>query len=65
MTEEHDSALITHQALPEEYVRRGDGRLLTTATTLEANLSALAEFLITTGALGGAPSGGRGLQHPG
>ena len=53
VTEEHDSALITHQALPEEYVRRGGGRLLTTATTLEGNLRALAEYLISTGALEG------------
>ena len=53
VTEEHDSALITHQALPEEYVQRGGGRLLTTATTLEGNLRALAEYLISTGALEG------------
>ena len=53
VTEEHDSALITHQALPEEYVQRGGGRLLTTATTLEGNLRALAEYLIATGALEG------------
>ena len=53
VTEEHDSALITHQALPAEYVQRGGGRLLTTATTLEGNLRALAEYLISTGALEG------------
>ena len=53
VTEEHDSALITHQALPEEYVQRGGGRLLTTATTLEGNLRALANYLISTGALEG------------
>ncbi len=53
VTEEHDSALITHQALPEEYVQRGGGRLLTTATTLEGNLRALAEYLNSTGALEG------------
>ena len=53
VTEEHDSALIGHQALPDEYVRRGGGRLLTTATTLEENLAALAKYLIDTGALEG------------
>ncbi len=65
VTEEHDSALVTHQALPEEYVRRGGGRLLTTATTLEANLSALAEYLITTGALDGARVGVVASNTPG
>ena len=53
VTEEHDSALIGLQALPDEYVRRGGGRLLTTATTLEENLVALAKYLIDTGALEG------------
>ena len=53
VAEEHDSALITHQALPDEYVRRGGGRLLTTATTLEGNLRALAEYLLSTGAIEG------------
>ncbi len=53
ITEEHNSALIGHEALPEEYVRRGGGRLLTTATTLEEILSALAKYVIDTGALEG------------
>ena len=53
ITEEHDSVLIGHEALPEEYVRRGGGRLLTTATTLEEILSALANYVVDTGALEG------------
>ena len=65
VTEEHDSALIGHQALPEEYVRRGGGRLLTTATTLETNLRALAEYLIATGALDGARVGVVAPNTPG
>lgn len=65
VTEEHDSALITHQALPEEYVQRGGGRLLTTATTLETNLRALAEYLIDAGALDGARVGVVASNTPG
>ena len=65
VTEEHDSALIGHQALPEEYVRRGSGRLFTTATTLEANLHALAEYLISTGALDGRRVGVVASNTPG
>ena len=65
VTEEHDSALITHQALPEEYVQRGGGRLLTTATTLEANLRSLADYLINTGTLGGARVGVVASNTPG
>ena len=53
ITEEHNSALIGHEALPDEYVRRGGGRLLTTATTLEEILSALARYVVDTGALEG------------
>ena len=65
VTEEHDSALIGHQALPAEYVQRGGGRLLTTATTLEANLRALAEYLISTGALDGRRVGVVAPNTPG
>jgi len=65
VTEEHDSILITHQALPEEYVRRGGGRLLTTATTLEANLRALVGYLIDSGALDGAGVGVVASNTPG
>ena len=53
ITEEHDSILIGHEALPEEYVRRGGGRLVSTATTLEEILGALAKYVIDTGALEG------------
>ena len=53
ITEEHDSVLIGHEALPEEYVRRGGGRLFTTSTTLEEILNALAKYVIDTGALEG------------
>ena len=57
ITEEHDSVLIGHEALPAEYVRRGGGRLLTTATTLEEILGALAKYVIDTGALEGRRAG--------
>ncbi len=65
VTEEHDSALIGHQALPAEYVQRGGGRLFTTATTLEANLAALAEYAISTGALEGRRVGVVAPNTPG
>ena len=65
VTEEHDSALIGHQALPAEYVQRGGGRLFTTATTLEANLRALAEYTISTGALEGRRVGVVAPNTPG
>ena len=65
VTEEHDAALIGHQALPAEYIQRGGGRLLTTATTLEANLRALAEYLISTGALEGRRVGVVASNTPG
>ncbi len=65
VTEEHEAALIGHQALPAEYIQRGDGRLLTTATTLEANLRALAEYLISTGALDGRRVGVVAPNTPG
>lgn len=65
VTEEHDSALVGHQALPAEYVQRGGGRLLTTATTLEANLRALAEYAISIGALEGRRVGVVASNTPG
>ncbi|MCY3785476.1 MAG: ABC transporter substrate-binding protein, partial [bacterium] len=65
ITEEHYAALIGHQALPEEYVRRGGGRLITTATTLEANLRALADYLISSGALDGRRVGVVAPNTPG
>ena len=65
VTEEHDAALIGHQALPAEYIQRGGGRLLTTATTLEANLRALADYLISTGALEGRRVGVVASNTPG
>ena len=65
VTEEHDAALIGHQALPAEYIQRGGGRLLTTATTLEANLRALGGYLISTGALDGRRVGVVAPNTPG
>lgn len=65
VTEEHDAALIGHQALPEEYVRRGGGRLITTATTLEANLRTLAGYAIATGGLDGRRVGVVASNTPG
>ena len=53
VTEEHDSAFISHEALPQEFLARGGGRLFTTTTTLEEILTALANYAIDTGALEG------------
>jgi hypothetical protein len=65
ITEEHDSAFIGHEALPAEYVQRGSGRLLTTATTLQEILSALARYAIDSGALEGRRVGVVAPNTPG
>ena len=65
ITEEHDSALIGHEALPAEYLRRGGGRLFTTATTLEEILSALAKYVHDDGALEGRRVGVVAPNTPG
>ena len=65
ITEEHDSALIAHEPLPEEYLRRGGGRLFTTATTLEETLRALAAYVVDTGALEGRRVGVVAPNTPG
>ena len=53
ITEEHDAVLIGHEPLAEEYLRRGSGRLLTTTTTLEEMLGALAGYVVEIGAVEG------------
>ena len=65
VTEEHDSAFISHEALPQEHMARGGGRLLTTATTLEEILTALANYAIHTGALEGRRVGVVAPSTPG
>ena len=65
IAEEHDAAFIGNQALPEEYVRRGEGRMLTMATTLEGNLRALAGYLVAAGALEGRRVGVVAPNTPG
>ena len=65
ITEEHDAVLIGHEALPSEYVQRGGGRLLTTATTLEEILGALAKYVIAGGALEGRRVGVVAPNTPG
>ena len=65
VTEEHDSAFISHEALPQEYMARGGGRLLTTTTTLEEILTALANYAIDTGALEGRRVGVVAPSTPG
>ena len=65
ITEEHDSVLIGHEALPAEYLRRGGGRLLTTATTLEEILGALAKYVHDDGALEGRRVGVVAPNTPG
>ena len=65
ITEEHDSILIGHEPLPDEYIRRGEGRLLTTTTTQEESLVALARYAIDTGALEGRRVGVVAPNAPG
>ena len=65
ITEEHDSILIGHEPQTQEYMRRGGGRLLTTATTLEEILGALARYAIDTGALEGRRVGVVAPNTPG
>ncbi len=65
ITEEHDSVLIGHEALPEEYLRRGGGRLLTTATTLEEILRALVRYAVDSGVLEGRRVGVVAPNTPG
>ena len=65
ITEEHDSALIAHEALPAEYLRRGGGRLFTTATTVEEIFGALAKYVTDTGALEGRRVGVVAPNTPG
>ena len=65
ITEEHDSVLIGHEPLREEYLRRGAGRLFTTATTLEEILGALAAYVVDTGALEGRRVGVVAPNTPG
>ena len=65
ITEEHESVLIGHEALPEEYLRRGGGRLLSTATTLEEILGALASYVVDIGALEGRRVGVVAPNTPG
>lgn len=65
ITEEHDSVFISHEPLPQEYLRRGGGRLLSTSTTLEEVLSALARYAVDTGALEGRRVGVLAASTPG
>lgn len=53
VVEEHDAALIGSLPFPEEYLERGEGRLITLAATEDDYLSELARHLIDTGALTG------------
>ncbi len=65
ITEEHDSVLIAHEALPAEYLQRGGGRLFTTATTVEEIFGALAKFVTDNGALEGRRVGVVAPNTPG
>ena len=65
ITEEHDSVLIGHEALPAEYLQRGGGRLFTTATTVEEIFGALAKYVTDTGALEGRRVGVVAPNTPG
>ena len=51
VVEEHDAALIGSLPFPEEYLERGEGRLITLAAAEAAYLRELARHLIDTGAL--------------
>ncbi|MYI56852.1 MAG: ABC transporter substrate-binding protein, partial [Acidimicrobiia bacterium] len=65
ITEEHDSVLIGHEALPAEYLQRGGGRLFTTATTVEEIFGALAKYVTDNGALEGRRVGVVAPNTPG
>ena len=65
ITEEHDSVHIGHEALPAEYLRRGGGRLFTTATTVEEIFGALAKYVTDSGALEGRRVGVVAPNTPG
>ena len=65
ITEEHDSVLIGHEPQTAEYMRRGGGRLLTTSTTLEEILTALARYAVEVGALAGRRVGVVAPNTPG
>ncbi len=57
VVEEHDAALIGSLPFPEEYLERGEGRLITLAASENAYLRELARYLIDAGALAGQKVG--------
>ncbi len=53
VVEEHNSALIGSLPFPEEYIERGQGRLITLSAAEDAYLKYLVHYLLGTGALEG------------
>ena len=65
IAEEHETAFISAQAQPEEFMRRGEDRLISNSPTAEESLSWLALDLINSGALEGKTVGVAAPDTPG
>ena len=65
IVEEHETAFITVQPLPEEFINRGGGRLIATTPTAEEALSWQALDLIERGELDGKTVGIAAPDTPG
>ena len=65
IAEEHATAFISGQAQPEEFMRRGEDRLISLAPTAEESLSWLALDLVDRGALEGRTIGVAAPDTPG
>ena len=65
IVEDHGTAFLTVQPQPEEFIRRGEGRLVITTLTAEQSLGWLARDLIERGALDGKTVGVAAPSVPG
>ena len=65
IVEDHETAFLTVQPQPEEFIRRGEGRLVITTLTAEQSLGWLARDLIERGALDGKTVGVAAPSVPG
>ncbi len=65
IVEDHETAFITVQPQPEEFVRRGEGRLVSTTLTAEQSLRWLALDLLRRGELDGKTIGVAAQDTPG
>ena len=65
IVEDHETAFLTVQPQPEEFIRRGEGRLVITTLTAEQSLGWLAQDLIARGSLDGKTVGIAAPSVPG